>query len=171
MGNVNRVPLGLLSLLDTQTQGQTPSNLQETIQATLNLEDFWLSNKGVDQQFANRVLAAVGQQTTASDLTVPEGELWLVSSISADFINLDAQQIRGSCGYRISPTAEYTALATTGLAGASAAANQLSTAALWLNRRMFARSGTSFQARFDWAAAVVLGVDALVMVNFVRLKV
>jgi hypothetical protein len=90
MGNINRVPLGLLSLLDTQAQGQAPANLLDSVQSGLDLTGLWFNSKGQEQISDAGTIQLVSGQSANASQTVPEGELWAVVCASARVYATDA---------------------------------------------------------------------------------
>lgn len=88
MGAVNRVTRGLLSLMDSQVQGDNPNDLSSSIIPTIQVEDFLRSSKGYD------VVSTTTTVTTAPSSTVvtqvPSGETWQVACIALEFVALEA---------------------------------------------------------------------------------
>jgi len=90
--NINRVPSGLLSLLDTQTQGQAPDEFVRTVQGTLSLSDYYYINKGREQVFLQGVPIAAFPGSS-DPITVPEGELWVVHQMFCTAVPLEVVNI------------------------------------------------------------------------------
>lgn len=83
MSTVNRVPLGLLSLLDTQSQGVVPDELGRTVTAGFDLGALWFNSRGLEIiQSSSAVPQTLPGQSNLG-VTVPEGELWAVVHASA----------------------------------------------------------------------------------------
>jgi hypothetical protein len=81
VGAINRVPSGLLSLLDGQNLGDNPSELAQVIQPTLDLFHFFTASRGLSLELVTEsfLAAAVGFKAI---LQVPMGELWIVEAFS-----------------------------------------------------------------------------------------
>ena len=81
MGNINRVAKGLLSLLDSQTQGSTPDDLSKTTVPTIAQETFLVAARGITVETVT--FAGVNAPGFSSTLfLVPAGEMWLLLSAS-----------------------------------------------------------------------------------------
>lgn len=81
-GNINRVPLGLMSLLDSQTQGQAPATMSETVVGGFDLGALWYNSRGLESlQAVSPAQTSSGQANVG--INVPEGELWAVIHASA----------------------------------------------------------------------------------------
>ncbi|AXH78740.1 MAG: hypothetical protein [Circular genetic element sp.] len=78
MGNINRQARGLLSLLDSQTQGKTPDELAPIVQPTLNMYPYLLGGKGYSYAQAIATVTTTDPAVAASVITVPAGEQWAV---------------------------------------------------------------------------------------------
>lgn len=80
---INRVPQGLLGLLDLKTQGDNPAELAGFVQSVIDLRDFYgLQTRATISQAST--LTALGVTAGVfTNLVVPQGECWLVSSLSA----------------------------------------------------------------------------------------
>jgi len=90
MPAINRVPQGLLGLLDAKTQGETPKDSSGVLSPTIDLTPNYLAN--IPLQIALAVAGAsstIGYKT-ASQVTVPAGELWYVFAASAQRISTAA---------------------------------------------------------------------------------
>jgi len=78
-GEINRVPQGLLSLLDMKARGQTPRVLAPEV--GLSIEAFQLY--GLQQRRRTRVVsAAISSATTFPLITIPQTEVWCVLTSS-----------------------------------------------------------------------------------------
>jgi hypothetical protein len=87
MGIVNRYAKGLLHILDSQTQGDTPSSMGDVIAPTMDLSEFLFASKRSDFGRATVTLAALG---IASLQTVPAGEWWWLRNIGGEAVARDA---------------------------------------------------------------------------------
>ena len=79
MGAINRVPSGLLSLLDGQNLGDNPSEIAGTIIPQIDLFHFFMASKGLESVTASQNFVAGGFGAYAV-ITVPPGELWVMES-------------------------------------------------------------------------------------------
>lgn len=78
-GKVNRVPQGLLSLLDMKQGGENPHELSQLLIATLEITDLYLS--AIRQTLSANVTPAGTGFITAA-LGPSNGELWYVRQVS-----------------------------------------------------------------------------------------
>lgn len=87
MGIVNRYAKGLLSFLDSQTQGNTPDSCAEQIVPTLDVGPFLAAQRSFE------IVSATGVCVTAFDnfatITVPTREMWLIYEASVLTSSLD----------------------------------------------------------------------------------
>lgn len=102
--DINRVPLGLLSLLDIQSQGSYPADLQATVQAGIDITHLYLAAKRQELvQVGGGVSTTLGGQS--GFVVVPQGELWLVRMAHVDVVGLDSSQISNvGVSLRVLPT-------------------------------------------------------------------
>lgn len=87
MALINRVPQGLLGLLDTKTLGKNPDDLLSTVQPTIDLKALFLANSGLTGTAvieAGIVAGDIGN--VVATVTVPAGELWWVQSVASDVV-------------------------------------------------------------------------------------
>lgn len=85
MGNINRTARGLLSLLDSQTQGSTPDELQTNVQGSIGLEPYLYSSKGFE--FVHFGNFAVNSKGTGGFIVVPQDQIWHVFGQSVGWYN------------------------------------------------------------------------------------
>jgi hypothetical protein len=80
---INRVPQGLLGLLDSKASGHNPEELDDSVKATFEVRDLYALNlRGTNSQAST--LTGLGVTVGAfSNLVVPQGELWLLYSVTA----------------------------------------------------------------------------------------
>lgn len=78
-GEINRVPLGLLALLDMKSRGNNPRMLSAEVSSTVDLTPLYLQQNR-RWRALNTTPAAVGFFIVH---TVPEGELWYINRIVA----------------------------------------------------------------------------------------
>lgn len=75
----NRYPQGLLGLLDAKVRGQTPNEITDYTQASIELAPFLLQQMSEVVTETTGVLAATGRAFGANGtLTVPQDEAWYV---------------------------------------------------------------------------------------------
>lgn len=82
MGQINRIPVGYLDLVGTETGGKNPSNAPEVVSPTISMDQFYAAQTLRSQNFATNN-TAVGNNNF---IEVPAGESWIVYSVSADVI-------------------------------------------------------------------------------------
>jgi len=178
MGNINRVPLGLLSLLDSQTQGQAPATMTDDVQASFDLGAFWLNSRGMEiiQVPQAPAVTAAGQSTTFA--TVPEGEIWcVVSAVATAFVQDAVPQIVQLTYQLSSATANQQTLASSDVFTPGAVvgfSNRIAASMCWSTAEPFlARAGSRFGTFLTIASAVALPVGTVLEtgVIFYRLKV
>lgn len=151
MGNINRVPKGLLSLLDSQTQGKNPDTMSDTVSPVYDMGPSWLLSKGYEiVTFSSAPVVAVGGY--AQGFTVPDGELWAVYQVTTRVVNLDAfdSHARCSVGFQLNGSTPYIALAKLGPEGVQLASwacippTETNTAMISFPVPFFAPAGSSF---------------------------
>lgn len=163
---VNRVPQGLIPLLQLKTGGVTPPAVSDLLAGTIDLTDFYATNRYEMQAVFNNTANAVGNVAT---LTVPESEFWLVYSASGILIqqnNNDAGAVvvQVKLGSNVnpvmlgqSPNVTFPALANN--SNVSAVSNGLP-------RPLLLRSGDLVEAEITeltlGGATITVGVKALV---------
>jgi len=86
MGVINRTARGLLSLLDSQTQGVVPSSLGEVIAPTLDMAPYLAGAKGFELVENASNGTTIGEFGT---ITIPAGQSWLLYGICSTAIALD----------------------------------------------------------------------------------
>jgi hypothetical protein len=83
MGSINRVPKGLLSILDSQTMGDNPGDMSPIVQASMDVTRNYLAAKGWESVSAfATVVAGSASYTVIAPLTVPDGEFWLMRQVT-----------------------------------------------------------------------------------------
>lgn len=80
MSQINRVPKGFLSLLEAKTQGRTPATVVPQLSPTIDLSQFYLND--VQLQLRGTSDTTVDSIGDYGSVQVPDGEAWLVYSIS-----------------------------------------------------------------------------------------
>lgn len=79
---INRVPPGLLSLLDTKSGGVNPLQLSEVLSGSLELLPFYTAaNSGLvsGNTAATNVTGAVAPTASGNNFRTPNSELWILS--------------------------------------------------------------------------------------------
>lgn len=82
---INRVPQGLLSLLDMKSGGKNAQELSQTLISVLDATDFYLASK---REFLSAQIAPALGWNSSSTLSPAPGEIWLVRTLCA-FSNAD----------------------------------------------------------------------------------
>lgn len=82
MSQINRIPIGYLDLLGTETGGRNPSEGVEAVSPILVMNELYLAQTLNNKNFATNS-TAVGNNNF---FEVPADETWLLYSISADVI-------------------------------------------------------------------------------------
>lgn len=88
MSTINRVPVGLQSLLDSKTLGENPSDLGQVVSPTIDLTTFLLSGRGLN--ISDETTLAVAADTNAGIIEVPLGKIWIIYCVSATSTALTA---------------------------------------------------------------------------------
>lgn len=78
-GIINRVPVGLLDLLDMKSRGQTPRELSSWTQAVVDIAPLYFSDLERAVASVDAGVNAIGLTTS---LAVPQDEIWLVREMS-----------------------------------------------------------------------------------------
>ena len=77
MGAINKIPLGLLNMLGSQTGGKNPFDLAEIVRPTVDLTSFYHA-QALKTSAVSLVYTAVGDNV---QMEVPAGEAWFVYTI------------------------------------------------------------------------------------------
>lgn len=115
MGAINRLPNGLLSYVDTKTQGQNPAFLGEQVSPVLDMEPFYRSLARYEMQVSQNV--AAGPNSYTNIVAVPNDEVWLLHAASVEFANTvgpNATNVWASCNLWTGPQASISLLNTSG---------------------------------------------------------
>ena len=91
MGTINRVPRGLLGLLDAKTGGRTPPDTTGVLSPVIDLTPNYLSD--IPFEVAQTAAVVSAAQTVVALVTVPAGELWYCYVIASEFIATASAQI------------------------------------------------------------------------------
>jgi len=90
MSNINRTPLGLLGLTDSQTSGVVPDEFLRSIQAGFEMAPWWAAN--LAQSVAEQTDVLIGN-ANGTAITVPNGEMWIVRHVGVSVSIIDAAGI------------------------------------------------------------------------------
>ena len=82
MAEINRVPRGLLGLLDAKTGGRTPQNADQNLRFGLEQLPFYLAD--LPQRTATDQDTPVTTSGAHNTIEIPAGELWFVYSMTVD---------------------------------------------------------------------------------------
>ena len=80
--SLNRIPAGLLSLLQIKSLGRNPSALSDFVQPTLEMSESYFTTLSL--RFARASTAGVAsadQGTRISLIEVPENEIWIPKTL------------------------------------------------------------------------------------------
>ena len=92
--DINRIPFGLLSLLDIQNQGGYPADLQSTVQANIDLTQLYMAGKRQELiQVGGGITNVVGG--LGNFVVVPDGEVWLIRLAGVQVQSLETVAIPG----------------------------------------------------------------------------
>lgn len=80
VGKIQTQPRGLLSYLGIKSGGRNPENLADQVVGVVRLDPFYRARNLFHQNVATAGLSAVNDVST---LTVPQGQAWLVYSVTA----------------------------------------------------------------------------------------
>lgn len=89
-GKINRVPLGLLDLLQSKTDGMNPGLLADSVAGVIDIEEFYLGQR-LSHEFFTFATSAVG---VSGSLQVTDGETWVLWGISLNWVALGAGSIK-----------------------------------------------------------------------------
>jgi hypothetical protein len=168
---MNRVPRGLLSLIDSRTQGKNPDVFGDIVQPTFDMMSMIAMSKGYETVSASTLGVPV-PSVGLGQVTVPNSEVWMVRLADASIVAQDATiNARVALEYQDSASSTRmvlfeTTLANLLLVGASTAAARV------FHLPFLASGGSTFSTNITMISGVVVnGLDAQTAVNFVRLQV
>lgn len=170
MGTINRIPRGLLSLLDSQTQGQNPDSMGDVIAPVTDLGDLLASAKGTstEQNTASNVLVISAGQ---APIVVPQGEIWLVRLATAQVFSLESG-LNAACNlaFQASTTQSRLILSSVNVTNVANTGAYVSAPAVF-TRPFVASGGNVFTAELPNIIGLpVLGFQLVCTVNFIRLQ-
>lgn len=84
MGAINKIPLGLLNMLGSQTGGKNPFDLAEVVRPTVDLTPFYHA-QAFKTTAVSLAYAAVGDNV---QMEVPAGESWFLYSIGVTILSV-----------------------------------------------------------------------------------
>jgi len=94
MATINRVPQGLLSLLDAKTGGNTPPDTANNLQPVLEQLQFYLASIPMQAGQATGNTGGLDSITVAS-VEIPSGELWAVYGVSVQSLTVAGSGVVG----------------------------------------------------------------------------
>ena len=97
MGQINRVPTGLQSLLDSKNFGDNPSFLTDQAIPVIDLDKF-LESSLLRTETSNAPITVIGNSAI---ITIPEGELWLPLNLAVSMTNNFAAGGRAAGFFRL----------------------------------------------------------------------
>jgi len=156
MAIVNRVPVGFLPLLDAKSGGNTPAQISEFLQPTLDMAELYMTDIPFEVEIDSTThQPAIG--TINNPITIPAGQQWLVYFVNAQVIYQTASQsIR--CAVSLDVSSDNSAnvtIANDEPGGFTSVALQRQNAICQFERPVIFRSGTRFACQVvggSWAA-------------------
>jgi hypothetical protein len=166
---INRVPKALLSVLDGQTMGTNPKDMESLVRGTLELRPFYFAGKGWEQYQVQSVYTT-GTKGFQGAITIPDGEVWIIRNMGI--------QVQGAVGM-VAGNAQWTPVWTSNSGGVNyvplAPIQQIGAGELLTNKH-----GVYFDDNFvavagdllGWWLASVFLADVTIQsyANFVRFK-
>lgn len=86
MSVINRVPQGLLALLDSKTGGRTPGQIDPAVQASIDVTQMYAADVRMESAFTAASLTSADIGTLSCLVTVPANELWMVYGVSSQIV-------------------------------------------------------------------------------------
>ena len=175
MSAINRVTLGLLSLLDSKTQGQNPNDMPNIIQATLDVAPYLYGSQRLE--FEQNSNAAVIANGTYAPVTVPAGEIWLMQAVTSEVVANDSlanNTVRMWPELLVNVVSQpFPIMETPAAVHAISVVTQASvTTCNWRHPGLPIAGGSTFQTRVGQITPLqVAGVLITTTVLFIRLKV
>ncbi len=110
-GEINRVPEGLLSLLDMKARGQNPRTLSGVLQAGVDLTQLYLWGRRARASGSAVVLPTTfgAIDITGPSVIVPQTQLWIVERVTTYTSNplIGSGQLRWVNAWRFNPNRRY----------------------------------------------------------------
>lgn len=91
MPSINRIPKGLQSLLDFKSLGKNPSFMDDSIDGSIDLTDFFYSDVGLEATFGTQNIDSTDVGTLAATVTVPAGETWAIRVVQTNCVSAGSQ--------------------------------------------------------------------------------
>ncbi len=110
---INRVPRGLLGILDSKAAGQNPSLLLDEVQGGVDLTELYALNTRATVSQASTLTGLGLTAGVYANLIVPDGELWLLKGLTAHLSAPPlgaAATLAGAVGYITQESARFIAL-------------------------------------------------------------
>lgn len=101
---MNRVPTGLLGLLDAKTSGFVPDTITREIRPVLELGDSFIAAAGRTVKTSNDVSLAIAAGSFVAPLTVPAGKVWFLHSIAVEVRATGACTLQGNVVFTTDPS-------------------------------------------------------------------
>lgn len=148
MAVVNRVAKGLLGILDAKTGGQLPSGLSGELTGGIEMLDLYLADIPLEGEDVAGFLGSGDLFVFSNPVTVPNGELWAVKSVSTTVVASS-----GSADWEALPAVEIVSrgalfnfqfLASFQGTNNSFAIGEGNVQQRWFERPFFATAGTRF---------------------------
>lgn len=89
MGVINRVPLGLLDLLQSKTDGRNPGDMSDQVVPTIDIEPYYLASRASFEFFVVST-TAVG---AIANIDVNDSEVWFLYAIDTEWIAVNIGDI------------------------------------------------------------------------------
>lgn len=86
MATINRVPQGLLGLLDAKTQGRTPLDTEANLRPVIDLSQFYVADLPLETEIAIGTVTGADVGDLVLPVTVPSGEQWFVRGVSGQMV-------------------------------------------------------------------------------------
>lgn len=86
MAVINRVPKGLLSLLDAKTLGRTPANVEPEVSVGIDATPMYFADIPLEVEFD--IATGITALGVPVSVTIPAGQTWLVYELSLRCTNL-----------------------------------------------------------------------------------
>jgi len=165
---INRVATGLLSLLDTKSQGVTPPAIEESVRPTMELGELYASNLGYETVVGQTVTVGIAAIGFHAPVTVPAGELWRVRGIALNTFNLLVGTYAFGIAIQTIPGAVPSSIFRVqdiGPALAVTAAITLTGRAITFDTPFYFKSGVEFGAMFAQVQNSAIDVTTTVLIN------
>lgn len=79
---IQRYAFGLLSLLDAKTNGILPPELEDAVQSTVDLTQFYFGAVSLSTKSSDQLAQAITTNTAYALMTIPSGEAWQIVCVT-----------------------------------------------------------------------------------------